>query len=42
MKKINFNKKTVDSQFTDNKYEDMKNMLNKVRFINEQVENERS
>jgi len=40
MKKIIYNRKTVNKQFIDNKYDDMKNMLNIVRSLNEQVENE--
>jgi len=37
MKKIIYNRKTVNKQFIDNKYDDMKNMLNIVRSLNEQV-----
>ena len=40
MKKTIYNRKTVNKQFIDNKYDDMKNMLNIVRSLNEQVENE--
>jgi len=40
MKKINYNKKTVNGNFVDNRYDDMKTMLNKVRLINEQAEGE--
>ena len=40
MKKMNYNKKTVNGNFVDNKYDDMKTMLNRVRLINEQTEGE--
>ena len=40
MKKINSNKKTINGNFVDNRYDDMKTMLNKVRLINEQAEGE--
>ena len=41
MKRMNYNKKTVNGEYTDTKYDDMKDMLNKVRILNEQVENGR-
>lgn len=37
---MNYNKKTVNGNFVDNKYDDMKTMLNRVRLINEQTEGE--
>lgn len=39
MKRMSHNKKTINSEYTDNSYDDMKYMLNKVRnFIFEQEE----
>jgi len=40
MKKMNYNKKTVNGSFVDNRYDDMKTMLDRVRLINEQAEGE--
>ena len=40
MKKMNYNKKIVNGNFVDQKYDDMKTMLNRVRLINEQTEGE--
>ena len=40
MKKINYNKKTINGNFVDNRYDDMKTMLDRVRLINEQAEGE--
>ena len=40
MKKMNYNKKIVNGNFVDQKYDDMKSMLDKVRLLNEQVEGE--
>lgn len=40
MKKMKYNKKTVNGDYSNIMYDDMKDMLNKVRFINEQVDGE--
>lgn len=40
MKKMNYNKKIVNGNFVDNRYDDMKTMLDRVRLINEQAEGE--
>ena len=40
MKNINYNKKTVNGNFVDHRYDDMKTMLERVRLINEQTESE--
>ena len=40
MKKMNYNKKIVNGNFVDHKYDDMKSMLDKVRLLNEQAEGE--
>ena len=40
MKKMKYNKKTVNGDYSNIMYDDMKDMLNKVRFINEQVAGE--
>jgi len=40
MKKMNYNKKIVNGNFVDQKYDDMKSMLDRVRLLNEQVEGE--
>ena len=40
MKKINYNKKTVNGSFVDHRYDDMRTMLDRVRLINEQAEGE--
>ena len=37
MKRMNYTRKTVNGDYTNQKYDDMKDMLNKVRLINEQV-----
>jgi len=37
---MNYNKKIVNGNFVDQKYDDMKSMLDRVRLLNEQVEGE--